>query len=1069
MPEERRIVTVLFADVTGSTALGEALDAEDVRALLSRYYAIAKDVVVEHGGTLEKFIGDAVMAVFGLPSAHGDDPQRALSAAIELRDRVRAEPRLGARLSIRLGVNTGEVVATRDSSGGDFLVTGDTVNVAARLQQTAEPWMIVCGERTAHDAGGAFQFGVAIDVDAKGKSRPVRALPVLARSTRPATVTRLPLIGREADLAQLELVARRAFTEQRPFLVSIIAPAGVGKSRLLEEFLDRLPALAPHATVAIAQCLPYGQRLTYWPLRAVLFRLIGVPDDAKAHTVREGIHHWLAEAGAENPEKIAELLATTVGVVGESESTDRSALLAAWRTAFELASRREPVVLAFEDLHWSSDSLLDLFEFVMQPRAETPILMIALTRPELLDRRPAWGGGKRNYVSLSLEPLKDRDIARLVSQLLETSDAEIIDKVVQRAEGNPFFAGELARAITERPSLDVLPDTVQATVLARIDLLPPAERRVLQLGSIFGRAFRLSGITVLEPSLADLDPVADQLVAKDLVRPGGGDTFTFRHILIREVAYQTLTRAGRATLHAAAGAWLEDRAADREDALAELIAYHYREAAALSTTVAGDQPALVDVGQKAVKWLARAGDVAAAAAASVEAARHIRSAIELADEDQLPELYERLGDVAPSGESAAEAYRTALRLARECGRPPAQELRVMAGLLSIYMRSQGSVASRISEEAMDELRQEAAATARSVADERTLAGYLAADAFYPFWRFGNVTPEETAAAERNAQQALEVGERLDDPNLQSAALDALSGAAQVRGAWRYSQEVARRRLIFADRLNMVERLDAHSMVAWAALVLGDLSEAERVSAAGLADVQPGQAPAWVLHLVAWRISALALLGRWDEALTMADRARQLWIETGRTSAGYAIRGFTAAIDIARARQNQNLLEEYRAVVEEIVLPFPADSHFRRLLAYPAVDLDKLTNSLDAYPHGPLAPPERAERALSLCSDHGRFPLRETLRRMADFTEVHEYRLLEAQARRGLGLIDRDERQLDRALELLEHAGAVPGVARVRSERALITGNQDQLSQGLRLLEQLGDLDQLSRYERVRMS
>ncbi len=209
-------------------------------------------------------------------------------------------------------------------------------------------------------------------------------------------------------------MGRRALEERRPFLVSIIAPAGVGKTRLLEEFLERLPAIEPRATVAIAQCLPYGQRLTYWPLRGVLYRLIEVADDAKAHVVRKAIRTWLEGSGLEALEREVELLAATVGA-GEIEVTDRSALLAAWRTFFEIAARRTPLVLVFEDLHWSSDSLLDLFEFVMQPRGELPLLMIALTRPELLDRRPAWGGGRRNYISISLEPLSDADTATLVN------------------------------------------------------------------------------------------------------------------------------------------------------------------------------------------------------------------------------------------------------------------------------------------------------------------------------------------------------------------------------------------------------------------------------------------------------------------------------------------------------------------------------------------------------------------------------------------------------------------------------------------------------------------------------
>ena len=300
MSEERRLVTILFADVSGSTALGETLDPEDLRALLTRYYAIARDVVAEYGGTIEKFIGDAVMAVFGLPTAHGDDAERALGAALDLRDRVRDDPRLGDRLPIRLGVASGDIVARRDAAAGeDFLITGDAVNVAARLQQGADPWAIQVTDRTARAARG-FKFGPLAELDAKGKSRPVpsRALLGRGRSER----ARLPMIGRDADLAQLELVARRVFTERRPFLVTVVAPAGTGKTRLVEALLDRLPELGPAGTVATAQCLPYGQRLTYWPLRAVLHHLVGTDDDVSPAELRRRRHElarrpWRARRG----------------------------------------------------------------------------------------------------------------------------------------------------------------------------------------------------------------------------------------------------------------------------------------------------------------------------------------------------------------------------------------------------------------------------------------------------------------------------------------------------------------------------------------------------------------------------------------------------------------------------------------------------------------------------------------------------------------------------------------------------------------------------------------------------
>jgi class 3 adenylate cyclase len=1065
--EERRVVTILFADVAGSTAMGDALDPEDVRILLRRYYDVARETVTEHGGILEKFIGDAVVAVFGLPHTHDDDPQRALAAALTLRDRVRADPGLGDRLPIRLGINTGEVVAVRESATGDFPLSGDAVNVAARLQQATDPWGILCGERTVASIRGGFEFGPVMTVDVRGKAQPIRALALLGRAAPVPVAARTPLIGRAPDLQQLELVASRAFHELRPFLVSVIAPAGVGKTRLLEEFLERLPSVEPRATVAIAQCLPYGQRLTYWPLRGVLYRLIGVPDDAKASTVRNSIRAWLEGSRLEALDREVELLAATVGA-GETEVTDRSALLVAWRTFFEIAAGRAPLVLVFEDLHWSSDSLLDLFEFVMQPRGDLPLLMIALTRPELLDRRPGWGGGRRNYVSISLEPLSDRETAQLIDQLLEGCSAELVDRIVQRAEGNPFFAGELIRSVAERAGAEQLPDTVQATVLARLDLLAPEERRIIQLGSVFGRAFRPPGLLALEPTLEGTDEVIDRLVEKDLLRSTAADTFAFRHILIREVAYQTLTRAERGRLHAAAARWLAAIAGEREESLAELIAYHYREAASIATAQRPGDPQTAEVRKKAVEWLTRATEVAAAAAAPIEGSRHLRSAIELADASQLPDLYQRLGELHENSDFAVPAYQTALRLCREQGRPPEQELHVMTGLLSIYTRSQGSVADRLSFEAMREFRQEAEHLAARVTDERILARYMAADAFYPFWMLGGSTPPsaaDLAAARAGAEKAITIARRLDDPNLESMALDALSGTAQIGGDWRQGREYARRRLTFQDRLSMVEKVDAHSMVTWSSAVLGDLDEAERVSAQGLAQIQPGQVPVWTLHLVVWRTYVLTLLGRWDEALVMGERARQLWLEAQKPAAGYAVRGLIAVIDIAHARQDDRLAESYREILDTILMAFPADSAFRRWLGYGGPDLGPIEEVVSEMARTSEGLAERAERGLNLLLDAGQSPPPDRLGEMLEWAERGSFRPLEAQARRGLGFVRRDRDMLTRSLAIWEELGALPYAARVRCERALLTGDQAELDKGLAVLERLGDRLQVGRYER----
>ena len=1070
MAEERRVITVLFADVAGSTALGDALDPEDVRVLLRRYYDVAREVVTEHGGILEKFIGDAVVAVFGFPHTHDDDPQRALAAALTLRDRVRADPGLGERLPIRLGINTGEVVAARESATGDFPLSGDAVNVAARLQQAAESWGILCGERTVGSVRGGFDFGPVMTVEVRGKAQPIRALALLGRAAVLPVASRTPLIGRAADLQQLELVARRALHELRPFLVSVIAPAGVGKTRLLEEFLDRLTSIAPRATVAIAQCLPYGQRLTYWPLRGVLYRLIGVSDDAMPAAVRGAIRAWLEGSGLEAMHREVELLAATVGA-GETEVTDRSALLAAWRTFFEIAARRAPLVLVFEDLHWSSDSLLDLFEFVMQPRGDLPLLMIALTRPELLDRRPAWGGGRRNYVSISLEPLSDRDTAQLIEQLLEGCSAELVDRIVRRAEGNPFFAGELIRSVAERAGADQLPDTVQATVLARLDLLAPEERRVIQLGSVFGRAFRPPGLLALEPTLEGLDQVVDRLVDKDLLRPTGTDIFAFRHILIREVAFQTLTRAERGRLHAAAAAWLEGLAGEREDSLAELIAYHYREAATMATAQRPGEAETERIRRKAVDWLGRAADVAAAGAASVEGSRHLRSAIELAEPTRLPDLYQRLGEMAESGAVIIDAFQTALRLCREQGRPPTQQLKILAGLLTTYMRFQGSVADRLPEEAMAELRRDARAVAAQVTDERVLAAYHGAEGFFPFWTRAAgrlASPAEIAEADASAERALDIGRRLDDPNLQSMALDALAGTGQIQDDWRRSREYSWQRLAFQDRLELFEKVDAHSMVAWSSALLGDLDEAERVSAEGLAQVQPGQVPAVTLHLVAWRTYTLTLLGRWDDAIAMAHRARQLLIESGQSSAGYALRGFMAAVDVARARQDERLVELFGVIHDDISAAFPKGTDFGRWLGYGKSNLQSCQDAVEHFLLEPRLQMERLERGLSMLLDQDRLPSTAGLLSVLELCRRHEYPLLEAQAERALGRAKREPSRLNRSISLFDRSGARPYAARVRCELALITGDHIEMEAGLQVLEHLGDAEQVARFERLQV-
>ncbi len=1065
MTEERRLVTILFSDVAGSTALGEELDPEDLRALLGRYYGIAKEIVAEHGGTLEKFIGDAVMAVFGLPTAHGDDAVRAIAAAEQLRDRVRAEPHLGDKLPIRIGLNTGEVVATRDASSGDFLITGDAVNTAARLQQLADPWAIVCGERTASAASGHYTFGPAAELIAKGKRAPLKALPLIGRTPARPRV-QMPLFGRAGDLAQLELAANRVLDDKRPFLVSVIAPAGTGKSRLLEEFLDHLETRAPDAQVAIAQCLPYGQRLTYWPLRAVLHRLVGAGEDAPPAEVREAIARWLAANDAPDQDQIGPLLAATVGA-GEQEVLDRAALFAAWRTFIEVAARARPLVIVFEDLHWSSDSLLDLVEFVMQPRGSTAVLMIALTRPELLDRRTSWGGGKRNHLALSLEPLGDGVVTQLVEHLLESRQPDVVERIVARAEGNPFYAGELVRAFMERGgSIDALPDTVQATVLARLDGLAEDERRLIQIGAVFGRSFRPGGVEAIAPDLAGrAGSICEALIDKDLIRPSGADSFVFRHILIREVAYQTLPRASRATLHAAAAHWTELGAAGREDTVAELIAFHYREAASLVSAAGADEPAAIEIRRNAVRWLVRAADTAIAGAANVEAARHLRAAIELAEPADLVGLHERLGDAFADAGGSIGAYRAALELTDDRADPD-RALRLIGGILIGLTRSSGAVADRPTDAAMDALRARGAALLDRASDPSARAKFHIAEGFHTFWIAGarTTTDAEIDAAAEHANAGLAIARQIGDISLQSAALDAVCSCLMERGDWAAGRETARSRLLLGERLELAEKMDTYSVIAWASVVLGDLDEAVRISREGLGLIQPGQVPAWALHLVAWRLYALALRGDWDEIPALSDRGRELWIETGRIPAGYAGRGFIAARGVALARQNEPLTERLNEVIFGIADQFTSS---------PATTA--LIDALRGKPNGvpdmlwvtatARRNPDAIERLVGDAVDRNvPLPIDGLEMARAAFTPFNLGHVL-VSLDRAIAFTRRDAALLRDVLARYEAMHARPMIGRVRCELGRMTGDDAELEAGLRILRELGDQPQIAKFER----
>ena len=565
--EVRKVVTVLFCDVTGSTAMGEQLDPEALRSVMSAHFAVARRAIERHGGTVEKFIGDAVMAVFGVPTVREDDALRAVRAAIELRD--------AADLHVRIGVNTGEVV----TGTGETLVTGDAVNVAARLEQAAPPGEVLIGAETYRLVHNAVEVELVEPIEAKGKSEPVEAYRLVAITGDTAFVRRgdAALVGRERERSLLEDAWARALSEQACVLFTVLGTAGVGKSRLAQEFLDGLDA-----TVLRGRCLSYGEGITYWPVVEVVKQLLGA-------------------APPPNP-AIASLL-------GEGDAPADEIALAV-RKLLEAAARERPLVVLLDDLQWGEPTFLDLVEHVTDWSRDAPILVLCLARPDLLDSRPSWGGGKLNATTVLLEPLTDAETDELIERLLGAAELELElrEQIRHAAGGNPLFVEQMLAMVQESSEAVTVPPTIQALLAARLDQLPRGERAALERGAVEGQVFHRGAVQAL---MSDQSAVPTQLmglVRKELVRPtppaiADDDAFRFRHLLVRDAAYDSLPKATRAELHERFAAWMEEHGADLVE-LDEILGYHLEQAARCRAELGEGRDDLAD---RAAVRLAAAG------------------------------------------------------------------------------------------------------------------------------------------------------------------------------------------------------------------------------------------------------------------------------------------------------------------------------------------------------------------------------------------------------------------------------------------------------------------------------
>ena len=937
MREVRKTVTVLFCDVAGSTALGESTDPEALRALLARYFERMKAIVESHGGTVEKFIGDAVMAVFGIPQAHEDDALRACRAAVEMRD---ALPELGIRG--RIGVNTGEVV----TGTSERLATGDVVNVAARLEQAAEPGEVLVGEPTYALVRGAVDVESLEPLELKGKAEPVAAFRLVAVVGAPERSHLARFVGREAELAQIVEAWTRA-QEARCELVTLVGDAGVGKSRLVSEALTGITA-----RVVRGRCLPYGEGITYWPVVEVVKQLAALPSDPAAAAA---IRSLLGESD--------------VGTSGDE---------IAWAVR-KLLEEQAPLVVVFDDIQWGEETFLDLVESTALLSSGAPLLLLCMARPELVERRPSWSG------TLRLEPLPAEQADALIGDAVSH---ELRERIARAAGGNPLFISEMLAMAAEDGDVDV-PPTLKALLAARLDQLDEAERRVLERGSVEGEIFHRGGVQALAPEETQITTRLAALVRRQLVRPdraqiAGDDGYRFRHLLIRDAAYDALPKAVRADLHARFADWLDEHGhalVERD----EIVGYHLEQAARYHAELGQPDTALAE---RAAERLAAAG----------------RRASDRLDYRAGAALLDRAAELV-------RPHRTDVIL----------ELEAAWAHGEFDVRGAVEMADALAQRAEAAGDHSGAMLARAMAVEgRNFAG----------------EPDATDEAIALCRAALPLEEERDDPRRLALLWEMLASAAEFH----QQHDDAVEALLQALRY---QRLAGYSpsvpYLEWS-LIIGPrpVDEAMRMMDE-LADWRPPGSQDGPRALL------LAMLGRFDEAWPLAEaRWSHLREVTGDTARdAYGDLALIAMIEGDRERTCRYTAEEIERIAHVAIPTATAKSRLAREFCYLGRfdEAERLLEEARAVP-----PPGSGIRVLAaaaealLLAHRGELEQAEALARTAVATAETRTDNVWWQAStredlatvlEGAGRIDEAREALERSLAIWERKGCLPCAQRVR--------------------------------------
>jgi class 3 adenylate cyclase/tetratricopeptide (TPR) repeat protein len=887
--EERKIVTVLFADVVGFTGRADRADPETVRGLLNPFFSRVRAECEQRGGTVEKFIGDAAMAVFGTPVAHEDDPERAVRAALAIRDAVeqlnRDEPSLD--LHLRLAVNTGEALVAVGSNRreNEWIATGDTVNTCARMQARAPVDGILVGEATERATRDAIEYREVEAIQAKGKSRPIRAWEALRELVAAGGDRRrrdAPLVGRAEELGLLVEALHQARRAERTQLVTLVGAPGIGKSRLVFELISVLEDSVEPIPWLEGRSLPYGEGVSSAALAEMTKTWAEILESDSAEAAREKLHAAATGLFADPGEAawIESHLRPLVGIVDVDDARVRSReeAFAAWRRLFEALAEQQPVVLLFEDLHWADDSLLDFVDHLLDWAVDLPLLVVATARPELLDRRPDWGGGKLNALTISLAPLSAEDTQALFAALLDriALPEKVRGELLSRTGGNPLYAGEYARMLVDRglvrrngvgwkldDSMELpLPETVQGIIAARLDTLRRDEKAMLQDAAVLGETFWVGALATMgSVPRATIEERLRVLERKDFSRRARGSAveselqYGFRHVLVRDVAYGQIPRARRAEKHQLAAEWIESVAGERVADRAEMVAYHYLTALELTEATGTNAEELRARAGKAAR---EAGDRAASLAAYASAERFYGTALKLtgADDPGRPELLFRAGRASfhARQEGAVELAEAREQLLARGELDLAAEADVM---LAALLTSEGR-----RDQAHEHL-QRASELVETSGSPRSRAYVLT-----EFARFLMLAGESEEAL-RVGREALAVAEGEGLQELRTQALVNV-GMARVTSGDVAGTEDLEAAIALARQINSPEGVRATRMLASMHVLLGNLGRASELYADARAQADRFGNAFEKRWLAAAHAMELHWSGRWDEAVRVAD-------------------------------------------------------------------------------------------------------------------------------------------------------------------------------------------------------